>query len=305
MRIHVVYRSTGTENRKARPAFYNKLLSLLSFLRALEACDAPVETVFLNDGPIPGERLELMRSAGEVVALARASSSPYRRVLPHTTMGGVGVTRSYLAALSLVEARGWPDDELVYFVEDDYLHHPQALARLFEVTGAFRQASYFGLYATIDWKRTVPLHLDGSRWYTAESTTLTYAARIGALRADKWIHRLGLFAGGAADRDICLTYQGIRPFRWTYLLGDLLGNAPGHPGTAAGRVKRAGLQTAMNVLAVKSAFRRRVLICPDPPLATHLEIPYLASGVDWNAVARETLAWAREQDLPLRARSVR
>jgi hypothetical protein len=299
MRIHVVYRSTGRENMKARPPFYSKLLSLLSFVRALEACER-VDAVFLNDGAIPGERLELMTSAGEVASVTEPSPR-FRQVLSHS--GEEGVTRSWLAALSVVEAREWPDDDLVYFVEDDYFHHPQALTRLFGVAVAFPLASYFGLYATIDWAHTVPLHLDGSRWYTAESTTSTYAARIGALRADRWIHRLSFFAGGTPDRDACFAYQGMRPFRWSYLIGDLLGNAPGPPGTLAGRVKRAGLQTAMNVLAIKSAFRRHVLIGPDPALATHLEIPFLASGVDWDALAAETVAWAREQGLPLPARS--
>jgi hypothetical protein len=301
MRMHVVYRSTGKENRKARPAFYSKLLSLLSFIRALEVCEAPMEAVFLNDGPIPGERLDLMASAGEVASLTRASSPRYQRALSHSTMGGAAVTRSYFAALRLIETRGWPDGDLVYLVEDDYLHHPHALERLFEAANGLLEASYFGLYATIDWAHTAPFHLDESRWYTGESTTLTYAARVGALRTDRWIHRLSPFAAGAADRDSCLAYQGIRPFRWSYLIGDLLGNAPGRSGTVAGRVKRAGLQTAMNMLAIRSAFRRHLLICPDPPLATHLEIPHLAPGADWEALAHETLAWARERDLPLPA----
>ena len=299
MKLHVVYRSTGKEGTKARPAFYSKLLCLLSLLMAIGTSETPIDVAFLNDPPIPEERLTLMRATGRVVSIPPIAEGLSSKVLSHQTAGSTDLTHSYLAALDLVDALGWPDDDVVYFVEDDYIHQPQALNCLIEGACTLREASYLALYASIDWLRTVPYRAGGYSWYTVHSTTSTFAARIGALRADKWIHRLGFFAGGTADRDICLTYQGVRPFRWTYLLGDLLGNAPGHPGTAAGRVKRAGLQTAMNVLAVKSAFRRRVLICPDPPLATHLEIPYLAPGVDWNAVAGETLAWARKQGLPL------
>ena len=51
--LHVVYRSTGAENRMSRPAFYSKLGCLKSLLAAAERCQSPIELIFVNDGPIP------------------------------------------------------------------------------------------------------------------------------------------------------------------------------------------------------------------------------------------------------------
>jgi hypothetical protein len=301
MKLHVIYRSTGKENTKARPYFYTKLLCLLSLLFAIQASDARPEVLFLNDDPIPEKRLRLMRATGEVVSVPPVTRGWMASGLAHQTAGSVGLTRSYLAALKLAHGHGWPDDDVVYFVEDDYMHQVDALSCLMDAARALPEAAYLSLHGSIDWRRTVPFDCGSHSWYLAESTTSTFAARIGALHADRWIHRLSLFAGGTADRDICQAYRGVRPFRWSYLIGDLLGNAPGPRGSVAGRGKRAGLQTAMNALAIKSAFRRHELLCADPPLATHLEIPYLAPGVDWEALAGETLAWARERDFPLPA----
>ena len=68
MTIHLVYRSCSVENRKRRPDYYNKWVTLLSFIRGAERLpDADV--VFVNDGPIPGDKLELMKDCGRVLSV--------------------------------------------------------------------------------------------------------------------------------------------------------------------------------------------------------------------------------------------
>lgn len=281
MRVHVVYRVAGAENLRGRPPFYSKLLSLQSLLRAREECDAPIDVVFLADGPLPQELQRWMSSAGEVVPLRRGS----------------GMYRSYLEALALPGNRGWPDEDLVYFVEDDYLHRPAALQRLAEAAQALPEAAYLGLYAQFDWRRTRRLDVGDCVWHIAHSTTSTFATRIGTLREDRWIHRLGFVAESSPDTDVCSTYRGVRPFRWDYLIGDLAGLEPGGAWPPRRRLKRAAGQAALNLLAVKAGFRRRLLVSAYPSLATHLAVPYLAPEVDWEAVAAETSGWAEARGL--------
>ena len=69
MQLHVIYRSTDRENRKARPAGFSKHTALLSFLRAREACAEAGDLLFLNNGSIAAERLALMEATGAVETL--------------------------------------------------------------------------------------------------------------------------------------------------------------------------------------------------------------------------------------------
>jgi hypothetical protein len=89
--LHVVYRSYGGENAKSRPPFYSKLLALASLLCALEEADGAIEVLFINDGPVPIDRLELMRSKGEVVQLpgvGLALLPNSTRTTPPSPLGG-------------------------------------------------------------------------------------------------------------------------------------------------------------------------------------------------------------------------
>src|SRR4051794_31846232 len=115
LRLHVIYRSAGGDNRKARPAFYSKRTALLSFLRAWWAVPAEErgEMIFLNDGAVGEDRLAPMRHAGVVDARS-----------------GLQIHGSYWAALDLALATRKADDDLVYLAEDDYLYRREALAAI-------------------------------------------------------------------------------------------------------------------------------------------------------------------------------
>ncbi|MCX6466634.1 MAG: hypothetical protein NTW05_24055 [Pseudonocardiales bacterium] len=301
MTVHVVYRSYGSENAKGRPDWYSKSLALHSLVRAAEA--AGCEVVFLNNGPIPEHLLAVMRTAGEIVDLP-----------------GVSMRRSFHAALRLPRERGWADDDVVYFCEDDYLHLPDALTRLQRVAEEV-PADYYALYGRHrmvggpddgewswnrcpdparpspeprGWEPRGPVEVDGMHWVRFTGTTATFGARVRAIRADLPIFlQAGLpHRRMFRDRDIALTYQGYRPHSWRLLLQDLTLRGGG---SARQRVRRAWLvpfKTAMNLRALRLPRNRRLLMGAAPNLAAHLENGVLPAGRDWAAAAADTAAWA-------------
>src|ERR1044071_9256140 len=103
VRLHVIYRSTGPDNAKGRPPYHSKLRSLRSLLRSWEGVADQGSLVFVNNGPIPEDRLEVMQRAG--------------RVEPRS---GLELHESYWAAVSL--ACGLPGGDLVLLAEDDHLY---------------------------------------------------------------------------------------------------------------------------------------------------------------------------------------
>jgi hypothetical protein len=245
-----------------------------------------VELLFLNDGPIPPERLELMERAGEVLQVADEPVAVPPWVLGHTTSGSEGNTRSFLTALALAMRRSGSDRELVYFVEDDYLHRPEAVRCLLEAAAALPGMPYLTLQRGVLWSRPAGVHTVGSQWRVIESTTSTFAVRMAALRRDIWIHRLSFFSGGpsGADRHTNLAMQGIAPYPWPAVRDELAGRASGQRASVGGALKRAALQAAVNVLAIRARLDRHLLAGPEPALAAHLE-GELPPGTDWARVA--------------------
>ena len=75
MTHRLVYRSYGGENRKQRPDYYSKVLTLTSFVRAAARLPA-ADIIFLNDGPVPGDRLAIMERFGRVIQLADDAAGP-------------------------------------------------------------------------------------------------------------------------------------------------------------------------------------------------------------------------------------
>ena len=114
MHLHVLYRSHGGENdAQDRPAYFDERLSLVSFLRA--AASVPdIDLTFVNNGPVPADRLELMQASGDRILQIAAPSD----------------RASLRYAFSYAMGSDWADEDVVYVVDDDYLHVPEALERL-------------------------------------------------------------------------------------------------------------------------------------------------------------------------------
>jgi GT2 family glycosyltransferase len=108
----------------------------------------------------------------------------------HTSLGN---SKSFVYALDLAVQQ--PDDEIVYLVEDDYLHLPDAEQILIE---GVERADYVSLYDHPDKYMSPgpnPLVRDGgeaskviltrsTHWKYTNSTTMTFAAKAGTLKQD-------------------------------------------------------------------------------------------------------------------------
>jgi hypothetical protein len=267
----VVYRSVGADNSKTRPPYYSKRACLLSLLRALEVVEAG-EVVFLNAGPIPDDRLELMRRAGRIEAHER-----------------LAVYESYWAAIEL--ALRLPDDELVLLAEDDHLYRAEALAQVLEAAHAMPGVDYFAPYGSTAsaMPNGEPLHpglrvprigdeLLAPRWCRGASHTSTFAVRVGALRRDLLLHRIAPRCGGAWDHAVALAYQGLLPYGAAGLLEPLRST-----GVQAWRRTKVVIWRALLTAAASARRPARRLAVARPPLSTHVEAGVLALGTDWEA----------------------
>lgn len=269
-RLHVVYRSHGGENSKGRPGWYSKLLGLRSFVRAVDRLreqrpDQPLEVVFLNDGPVPADRLEVMARWGDPVTIAGGSNRS-----------------SYLQALALARRRSWGGRDLVLLVEDDYLWRPEALVSLLDAAADPRSAGvdYFAPYG-----RPVPDEGRPVAWGPVESTTSTFAVRVAALRQDERLLQLCAYSGGNFDYASCLTLQGRRRFSLREIVDH---HAPADDTPAWRSAARTGylvaMRTAVDLRSFRRPSRRRRILGAEPALATHMELGWIAPG-PWEDVA--------------------
>ncbi len=272
VRLHVVYRSHGGENAKGRPDWYDKRVGLESFCRAVEHVrtqrpDTDPEVLFLNDGPIPADRLELMRAWGDPV-----------------TIDGGSNRRSYLTALGLPRRRGWAADDVLLLAEDDYLWRPEALTALVDAARDPRhaRADYFAPYGDEVPDTGLPV-----RWARVESTTSTFAGRVGALREDERLLWLCALSGGNFDYASCLTLQGRRRFTLREIV-EHHDPAAGTPAwkSALRRGYLTGMRVAVDVRSLRRPSRRRVLLGAEPALATHMETGWIVPG-PWERIASE------------------
>ena len=293
-RIHVLLRSHGGENLKARPDFYDKHSCLASLVRAVEQLGEDAgELLFVNDGPIPSPRMELMAAAGEIIQLHAGSNRG-----------------SYRATIDVPREREWPDDDLVWFAEDDYLYERDALTVLRDGAAALPQASYFSLHSPYALDRSrgrwhpierAELGAAGDpdavsvgtvRWFHGLSTTSTFGVRVGTLHQDRRLLRAVPFTGGAWDHTTCLLVQGQRPFSLDELRVDLLSFDKVPAGQWPRILFRGTARVAASLRALRRPSHCRVLMSSDPPVIAHLEAGLYEDDARWAALADESRAWA-------------
>ena len=288
--LHIISRSYAGENKKGRPDFYSKRLSLLSLIQAFQQLEpGTAELIFINDGPIPEDRLSLMKASGEVIMRSK-----------------LGMRGSLRAILELPLARSWPEDDLVWFAEDDYLYLPRAFVDLVAAADAFPHASYLGLYALIGlrqpngasfddplrmprgWSESKVTLVNGHPWRRALSTTSTFGVRMKALVEDYPMMKWAMYTGGAYDHSTCLMYQGFLPYPPKSLLNSLFDRKAG--GGFARRSAICGVRIGLNLyslMRVLKPSRHRIFVSAEPALISHLETEHMAVGTDWAAVAAQ------------------
>lgn len=242
--IHTLYRICAKENAKVRPWWYSKALCFASLVDAQRRLSDATLTL-LSDGQLPLELVDTALETSKVVQLHRS-----------------GNANSFLQAISI--AITFRDDDIVYFVEDDYFHCADSLCKLRDV---FHDCScdYVTLYDHPDrylahdhrrhdaQMRVNTVSLSGSHhWRTVESTCMTFAGRVRTIRDDLGIFMTHVRPGVVPkDRQLFRHLQGLASF--------------------------------------STANSRRVLLGPIPSLATHCETTYLAPNVDWDAQATACL----------------
>lgn len=108
---------------------------------------------------------------------------------------GGSETKSFRSLMKFLQKQEYPDDEIVYIVEDDYLHRPGAIKTLQDV---FENSNvdYATLYDHMDKYfpgyfekfaygfRTVLIPIKSCHWRTTPSTTNTFAVRYKTLMED-------------------------------------------------------------------------------------------------------------------------
>jgi hypothetical protein len=302
--LRILHRSYAGDGVKPRPPYYGKLLALASLLRAADAVAVRPELVFLNDGPMPADRLRVMEAHGEVRPVRRGGSD----------------ARSYREMLADEAARPGDGEDLVWLAEDDYLYTGDAFVRLLAGAERLPQADYLMLYGSValdvarsagrdhvrlpqggsDAPAAEVVDVDGTAWFRIASTTSTFGLRRRALREDVRLLRLGARTGGAWDDASCLLVQGFRPFAPGEVRRDLL--PLGQPLAGWPRsIARGLVRFAVQPLSRRRPARRRVLMGSDPELAFHMEAGDVAphppsvrtSKTDWAVVAAESARWGR------------
>jgi hypothetical protein len=284
--LRLVYRAYGGQNMKNRPPFFSKKLGLQSFLQAATETGDQSEILFVNDGPMPEELLELMRPHGKILQLP-----------------GVGMRRSYVFGLQLPQRMNWPDDDVVWYSEDDYLYRPDAFTRLLAAAKAMPQAEYFALYGGFSpesapeeglhfprqWSAPPPVTVDGQEWRRLISTASTFGGRAKALREDYGIFRFCMVPHRTMyrDHDTAVSIQGFEPHAYGPLLRQLAGLGGGSLNDRLRGAWLAPFLLATNVRSHRRPSRRRLYLAADPCLAAHMEIGQLPPGIDWDQVAQE------------------
>lgn len=104
-----------------------------------------------------------------------------------------GEAKSFIKTLEYIQTQNHSDEDIIYFLEDDYIHKPGWDSILME--GFTLPASYVTLYDHKDKYgeyysefRTKVLHTNSSHWMATPSTTNTFAVKYKTLVQDLFIH---------------------------------------------------------------------------------------------------------------------
>jgi hypothetical protein len=250
--IHIYYRHCpiGKLTPQARPAWFGYDHCFANLIQTTEAgrADGSIILHVVFDGSPAA--LEADTIGPRLFRLLGASPRGAVSIHIHYIDGG-NQRAAWRACLGIIdEGLDIADYDLIYLLENDYLHVPDWVARVHELSASPIPWDYATLYDhpdkypgytdVADSRRyrhlTSRMFCAGSQhWRTTPSSTATYILRGRTFRRDRAILRLGIY---------------------DYRLFKLLG-----------------------------LFRRRTVVSPVPSLATHSMSAYLAPVVGWHAVA--------------------
>lgn len=229
--------------------------------------------------------------------------------------GPVGTQPSYVYALDLPDLLGWSDEDLVLYIEDDYLLAEDALVALAEAAAAIPEAGYFALghgrpadfsdreqmraWGIVWWWKPQPnWHVAGRTWVNILGVTSTFAARVGALRADRDIFELCRrpFRRRWLDHETAMLYQGVQPYRGRmYLTGSHGDYEPRLRGVVrALYLLPFRFEVNRRARRQKATGQQRYLYSPSPVEAAHLEDGLIENVPRWEDEARAAIRYARQ-----------
>lgn len=245
--LRIYYRATASDKTEDRPKYFSKLAALKNFIFCLSRI-TEYEFTLVHDGDLQPEIQNLVSTIGVILKLR-----------------DVGNSGSFWRAFSLAIEHDASD--LIYFVEDDYLHTSDALKKLLECNEDLLDVDYMTLYDhpvryAIEYSLGLDLPLRkpsvyvsrSHHWRTVESTCMTFAASVKTLKEDLHIFE-----------------KYVR--------------------TSTVPQDRALFRCLQGLLGYEQDSTNRTLIGPIPSLATHCREPWLAPIVDWERIVLETSAW--------------
>ena len=102
-----------------------------------------------------------------------------------------GETGSFLAMLDIVQSKNFDDDQIVYLMEDDYLHRPnwsQILLEGFEIGSPYVTLYDFDMFISKGYLCET-FTTKNSHWRAVPATTNTFACKYKTLLQDLEIHK--------------------------------------------------------------------------------------------------------------------
>lgn len=177
--MKVFFRTTSNKAGKFRPDWFSYEKCFENFTKEFKDDDV---TVFF-DGELMKDHY-VHKSGFNIVPIQEGSE-----------------TKSFLKLVDYILNQNYKDDEVIYIVEDDYLHREGASQILKEAFSQFPNAYYATLYDHNDkyipgyyemYAPNFPIQLLVSKsvhWRTTPSTTNTFATRFKTLKEDIEIHK--------------------------------------------------------------------------------------------------------------------
>jgi hypothetical protein len=208
MNLHILYRLKEEDaHPEKRPLGFSKENCMSRFMQTVLRCHFYPGVTFVVDGNIPGWMRELSRYCPSFTA----------------QLDNIGNGRSFWAAYEM--AIQYPEDDWVYFVEDDYMHDKDALEHLYWCIQDVR-ADFITLYDHPDRYKDLPEHnlthgkdtiyvSRSHHWRTVPSTTMTFAASVRALAQsqplfEEWTNRDSTVSWELFPRLVGLRGHGYR-----------------------------------------------------------------------------------------------
>jgi len=190
--VHIKTDKTSRDPNKRRPDWFSHEVCFRNLLQTIrhDPLAGRVKLVIVYDGPVED-------FASDFIASYYANTSLGLEI---QFIRGGSDRNSFLITLSLVRAAGLRDGDLVYLLENDYLHQHGWVSKVFELYSAGLQFDYISLYDHRD-KYHYEMYANltsrlvyspSHHWRTAPSTCASFIFEQRVFERDHDVLNLGL-----------------------------------------------------------------------------------------------------------------